>query len=128
MSLLRTSHLRFPILLLAAVVAGCGNSPESAIKDFYTNLEAGEISAASKALSPQIVSMLGEQKLHATLATETERINACGGIAAITSELVTKGEISNGRTTVDFKGTCRSRTEQVKLIKDNGSWTISASK
>jgi hypothetical protein len=115
-------------LVTLADLTGCGNSPESTVKDFYTNIEKGEISEAKKVLSSQLSAFLGEQKLSASLASETERISECGGIKSISSKFETKGEVAVGMTTVEYKGKCKEKAEKTKLVKENGSWKITANK
>jgi hypothetical protein len=115
-------------LATLAALSGCGNSPESTVKDFYINIEKGEISEAKKALSPQLSAFLGDRKLSASLAGETERIGKCGGIKSIRSEFDTKGEVAVGTTTVEYKGECTAKSEKTKLVKENGSWKITANK
>lgn len=118
----------FASIATIAALSGCGNSPESTVKDFYTNVEKGEISEAKKALSPQLSAFLGDQKLSASLAGETERIGKCGGIQSIRSEFETTGEVAVGMTTVEYKGGCKAKAERTKLVKENGSWKITANK
>jgi hypothetical protein len=118
----------FCSITLLAALSGCGNSPEATVKQFYTNVEKGEISEAKTALSPQLSAFLGDRKLGATLAGETERIGKCGGIKSITSALETKGEVSAGTTTVEYKGECKPRVEKTRLVKENGNWKITANK
>lgn len=115
-------------LAILAALSGCGSSPESTVKDFYTSLEKGEVSEAKKALSPQLSAFLGDRKLSASLAGETERIGKCGGIKSIRSEFDTKGEVAVGMTSVEYKGECAARAEKTKLVKENGSWKITANK
>lgn len=118
----------FVSIATIAALSGCGNSAESTVKDFYTNVEKGEISDAKKALSPQLSAFLGDSKLSASLVSETERISKCGGIKSIRSEFETKGEVAVGMTTVEYKGDCKAKAEQTKLVKENGSWKITANK
>jgi hypothetical protein len=113
---------------ILASLAGCGRSPESTVEKFYTSVEKGEISEAKKSLSPQLSAFLGDQKLSAALAGETERISKCGGIKSIRSALETKGEVAAGTTTVEYKGECQTRTEKTKLVKADGNWQITANK
>lgn len=111
-----------------AGLSGCGQSPESTVEKFYTSVEKGEISEAKKVLSPQLSAFLGDQKLSAALAGETERIGKCGGIKSIRSALDTKGEVAVGTSTVEYKGSCEARTEKTKLVKEDGNWKITANK
>ncbi|WP_020652358.1 DUF4878 domain-containing protein [Massilia niastensis] len=118
----------FCTIAIAASLSGCGTSPNSTVKDFYANLEKGEITEAKKSLSPQLYNFLGEQKLTAALAEETDRIGKCGGIKSITPELETRGETAVGKTTVEYKGDCKTKVEKTKLVKEDGSWKITGNK
>lgn len=126
--MIRISSKFIVSLVTLAGLSGCGTSPESTVKGFYTNIEKGEISEAKKALSLQLSAFLGDQKLSASLARETERISECGGIKSIRSKLETKGEVAVGTTTVEYKGKCKEKAEKTKLVKENGSWKITANK
>lgn len=116
------------IVALASLLAGCGQSPESTVENFYSSLASGEISEAKGHVSAQLIGMLGEGKLSAALSAETEKIRACGGIKNIEVKLQGEGEVRSGSTTVTFGGECPPRTEKTKLIKEDGKWKISANK
>lgn len=124
----RPSFSALTAIAAAVILSGCGNSPESTIKHFYKSIEKGEISEAKKVLSPQLSAFLGEQKLSATLAKETERIGQCGGIKSIEPKLETKGEVASGMTTVEYKGECKAKVEKTKIVKEDGDWKITANK
>jgi hypothetical protein len=115
-------------LATIALLTGCGTSPESTVKQFYTNVEKGQITDATKSLSPQLSALLGERKLSAALASETERIGKCGGIKSISTDLEIKGEVAVGMTTVEYKGECKAKVEKTKLVNENGNWKITANK
>lgn len=113
---------------VAACLAGCGKSPESTVESFYRAVSKGEISEAQGYVSTQLTGMLGPQKFSAALASESERIGACGGIKDIAVKLQGEGEIRSGTTTVTYGGHCPPKVEKTKLIKEDGKWKITASK
>lgn len=115
-------------LFLTALVSACGTSPESTVKSFYSDVEKGELTEAKTLISVQVISMLGDQKLTAALSAETQNISRCGGIRSVSPTLQTHGEISVGSTSVDYNGSCARRTENTKLIKEDGHWKITGSK
>jgi hypothetical protein len=115
-------------MAVSALLSACGNSPKSTVEAFYNNVEKGELSEAKKVLSSQLFTFLGEQKLTAGLAGETEHIGKCGGIKSVKPELQTQGEVAVGTTTVEYKGDCKPRVEKTKLVKENGVWKLTASK
>lgn len=114
--------------VVALSLAGCGKSPESVVETFYRDIEKGDITEAKSMLSSQIVAMLGDQKLTASMAKETEQISKCGGIKSITPTLETKGELVFGSVTIEFKGECKPKIEKVKLMKEDGKWKIGPNK
>lgn len=122
------SHHISIVLLTAALLAGCGMSPESSIEDYYRSLEHGEITDARSHISAQLASMLGEARLSETLSGETERIRSCGGIRDINVTLQGEGEIRSGIVNVTYKGNCPIKNASIKLIKEDGKWKIAPSR
>ncbi|MBX9899949.1 MAG: hypothetical protein K2Y28_04110 [Burkholderiaceae bacterium] len=121
--------LKFGAALIGfASLVGCAKSPESVVESFYRALGAGEITEAKSYLSAEIFSLLGEKKLTAALASETEKIKACGGVASVVTKLQGEGEVRFGTTSVTFGGNCQPRNERTKLIQQDGKWKISANK
>jgi len=118
------------ILLAAATLAvsGCAQSPESIVESFYRAVANGEITEAQGYLSSQVVGMLGPQKTSAALAQEAERVQRCGGISAIDVQLQGQGEIRSGTALVSYRGDCREKRENVKLVKEEGQWKRGATK
>jgi len=123
-------RIKLPLfcIITTALLFGCGKSPESTVEIFYRSVEKGEITVAKKYVSAQIVGMLGDAKLTAALAGESEKIKGCGGIRSITHKLERNGEIASGMTTIDFEGNCKARVEKTKLVKEDGMWKLGSSK
>lgn len=113
---------------VAVALSGCAKSPESTVESFYRDVAKGEISQAKGYLSSQIFSMLGDGKITSALTSQTEKVQACGGISRIDVKLQGEGEVRSGSVTVKYSGKCSQVTEKVKLIKENGVWKITASK
>lgn len=115
-------------ILSVMLLTSCAKSPESTVESFYRAIDKGEITEATGYISVQIVGMLGESKLSASLAKESEKISKCGGIKSINVKLQGKGEIRTGKASVTYAGDCPPITEKVKLVKENGKWKLAADK
>lgn len=121
--------IRFLALICgAALLAGCAQRPEGVIEEFHRAVEDGQHDKAMSKLSPQLTGMLGEEKLRAVLAKQTEEIAACGGIADITTDLDGDKAVQRGTVSITYAGSCEPKTEKVKLVKMNDEWKISADK
>lgn len=112
----------------AALLAGCAQRPEGVIEEFHRAVEDGQHEKAISKLSPQLTGMLGEGKLRAVLAKETEEIAACGGIANITTNLDGDKAVRRGTVSITYAGSCEPKTQKVKLVKMDDEWKISADK
>jgi len=115
-------------VLVAVLLAGCGRSPESTVESFYWAVGKGEITKAKSYVSAQVIGMLGDPKLTAALSSETERVRACGGIKSVEVKLQGEGEVRTGLATVTYLGRCQTKTEQMRVIKEDGKWKITADK
>lgn len=116
------------VLALALTLTACATSPESTVSGFYYALSEGEVTEAQSYLSSQLVGMVGEEKMSAGLAQEAERIQACGGIKDVDVELEGEGEIRTGTATITYEGDCPSKTENIKLLMEDGKWKLGATK
>lgn len=114
--------------IAAATLTGCESSPESTVESFHDAVAKGEISEAKTYLHPNIKRMLGEQKLDAVLAEQAEQLQKCGGIESMKTEITGEGEIRSGTVTIDLKGDCPTKTENVKLQQFEGKWLIGSGK
>lgn len=120
---------------ICGVFAGClllsacsGGGPEGVVKSFYKALDKGEVSAAREHLSRQLTEMLGGAKLDAALGAAAGKIRECGGIDDLEVALVGEGELRSGSSTMSFKGECEPEQEDLNLVKEDGSWKITARK
>lgn len=123
----RSMFLVAAALAGAVALAGCSKSPESTVEGFYTSLGKGDISTAKGYLSSQLVTQFGDAKISSALASEAQRIQACGGVKNVAVSMQGEGDIRRGMATVSY-GKCPDRQEQTALVKENGSWKISANK
>lgn len=109
--------------LVVSVLSGCGNTPESVVKGYYTDLGRGNLSSAKGALSKQILDMFPDAKVMALLAEQSKKITGCGGLKSITTNYEIQGELAKGTTAFEYND-CPSRKERISLIKENGAWKI----
>ena len=116
------------LIAAALLVTGCAKSPESTVESFYKAVEKGEIAEAQTYVSSQVIGMLGPQKMAAALAEQSEQMRKCGGIKSIDVKLVGQGEVRSGTSTVTYAGQCPAKTENSKLVKEDGKWKIGANK
>lgn len=115
-----------PCLLLA--VACLASGPEATVKRFYSAMEDGEIDEAAGLLSGRIVGLLGEDKLRKALSEQALEIKKKGGIKSVKiDEMNEVGEIAEGKVTITF-GDGSTKTDTVKLLKEDGKWKLDADK
>ncbi len=125
---MKTHSIRAAIAAAVLLLAGCAKSPESTVESFYRAVGKGEITEAQTYLSAQIIGMLGPQKMSAALADESQKVTKCGGIKGVDVKLEGQGEVRSGFVLVSYAGQCPQRRENVKLIKEDGKWKITANK
>lgn len=128
MKLRRYSVGTLILALASLLLSGCARSPESTVESFYRSLARGELAEAKGYVSAQLIGMMGEGKLTSALASETEKIRNCGGIKNVAVKLEGEGEVRFGVATVTYNGRCSPKTEETKLVKEDGKWKITASK
>lgn len=114
--------------MLAVLLSGCSRSPESTVERFYRAVGKGEITEAQAYVSSEVVGILGEDKLRATLAEESQRVSSCGGIRSVNVQLNGQGEIRTGSAFIMYNGQCQPKSETAKLVKEDGKWKIGVSK
>jgi hypothetical protein len=123
---MRKLFLFLPCLLLAAACLASG--PEATVKRFYSAMEDGEVEKASGLISSRIVGLLGEDKMRKALSEQALEIKRKGGIKSITiDDMEEVGEIAEGKVTITF-GDGSTKTEDVKLVKEDGKWKLDADK
>lgn len=115
-------------LALALLVACAGRTPSSAVKSFYRAVEKGDTDTAISLITPELVGLVGENKIRAGLQDQGLKIKQKGGISdiEIRDEAVV-GEIATLTAVLTF-GDGSSDTEKTKLRKMNGSWKIQPEK
>lgn len=121
---------KLALLTAFLLLAGCSKTPEGVIEGFYGALSRGEITESKEYISAQLIKQLGDAKLSAVLTKEAQHITECGGIKSVEVKLQGEGEIRNGTTVVTYtdETACKQKTEKSSLVKEDGSWKITANK
>jgi hypothetical protein len=109
------------------LLTGCAKSPEGTVEAFYRAVAEGELKDAQSYLSKDIVELMGEQKLSDGLSKETQRAQNCGGIKDVQIQMQEGAEVRYGRVTLAYAN-CPDKVENVKLVKEDGSWKIGVEK
>lgn len=71
-----------------------------------------------------MIAMLGDNKTHAILISESKAIDKCGGLAAVKSDLKGEGDVRFGSTEITFKGQCPAKKQDAQLVKEDGTWKV----
>lgn len=98
------------------------------MESFYRAVANGEITEAESYLSRQVLGDTAPNKLHASLSREMLRVQRCGGYKALSASLGEGAEVRFGTVWISYKGSCKSREEKLKLIKEDGKWKLASSK
>ena len=123
---MRKFLLLLPCLLVA--VACLAPGPEATVKRFYSAVEDGEIDKATGLVSSRVIDLLGVDKLRRALSEQALEIKKKGGIKSVKiDEMNEVGEIAEGKVTITY-GDGTQETEEVKLIKEDGTWKVDAEK
>ena len=123
---MRKLLLLLPCLFLA--IACFASGPEATVKRFYNAMEDGEIDTAVDLLSGRIVNLLGKDKMRKALSEQALEIKRKGGIDSVKiDDMEEVGEVAEGKVTITF-GDGSTKTEDVKLIKEEGKWKLDADK
>lgn len=121
----------FTLLILAVLMtSSCGlfsPGPGKVVEKFYQYVEKGELEAAKNLFTKEIREAMGG-KIMAGLSEETNEINAKGGVKdiEIKSEEIT-GESARVTARVSY-GNGSDKSDNTKLIKEDGAWRITISK
>ncbi len=120
----------FVVGALAAtmILSACAKGPETTVENFYAAVGKGEITEAQSYLSGKIRGFLPPEKLAAGLTEEHKRVVACGGIKSVDVKLEGDGEVRFGTATVDYRGDCPAKTEEVSLALEEGQWKLAPDK
>lgn len=118
------------VILLSIILIGCGSSPstpEDVAKEFLMRVEKGS-SSALDLFSPEIVQMIGKEKLLKAIEEQSQNMKSKGGIKNIdVTNVKVEGDEAMMKVTTNFNDGS-SETEDMKLIKKDGDWLITISK
>lgn len=115
-------------LALAFLVACAGRTPSAAVKNFYRAVENGDTDAAIALISPEIVGVIGDEKIKAGLQEQGLKIKQKGGISSIElKDEAVVGEVASITAVLKF-GDGSEDTEKLKLKKVGGEWKIEPQK
>ena len=117
-------------ILLGALVISCGSSPstpEDVAKEFMSRVEKGS-SSALDLFSPELVQMIGKEKLQKAIEEQSAEIKKKGGIKSVeVTDLKIEGEEATMNVVTNFNDGS-SETEDMKMVKKDGDWLITISK
>jgi len=118
------------MILLGALVISCGSSPstpEDVAKEFMSRVEKGS-SSALDLFSPELVQMIGKEKLQKSIEEQSAEIKKKGGIKSVeVTDLKIEGEEATMNVITNFNDGS-SETEDMKMVKKDGDWLITISK
>lgn len=118
------------MILLGALVISCGSSPstpEDVAKEFMSRVEKGS-SSALDFFSPELIQMIGKEKLQKSIEEQSVEIKKKGGIKSVeVTDLKIEGEEATMNVITNFNDGS-SETEDMKMIKKDGDWLITISK
>ncbi|MFL6200137.1 MAG: DUF4878 domain-containing protein [Thermoanaerobaculia bacterium] len=124
----RTVVMSTSALVLALLVACAGRTPAAAVKNFYRAVEEGDTDAAIALVSPEVVGLIGENKIKAGLQEQGLKIKQKGGISSIEiKDEAIVGEVAKITAVLTYGGGT-AETENLKLKKMNGEWKIEPEK
>ena len=118
------------VLLTSLFMIGCGGSPstpEDTAKEFISLVEKGDMGAIDL-MAPELVQMLGKEKLEKALGETTQKFKDKGGVKSVD---ITDKEVKNNEATMKVTtnfNNGKSETEKMKLINKDGKWLITLSK
>jgi len=118
------------LILTVLMISSCGlfsPGPGKVVEKFYRYVEKGELESAKNLFAKQIQEAMGG-KLMAGLSEETNHIKDKGGVKdiEIINEEIT-GESARVTARVSY-GNGSDKSDNTKLIKENGAWKITISK
>lgn len=119
-------HVAF-FLGVVLLLAGCGGgSPQSTVKEFFRNVEAGKLDDAAEMFSKATLSGISLDKMKQGLQQSTREIDSKGGISKI--EIVdhkTIGEVAEVTVKIRY-GNDTEEVENLNLVKEDGDWKLQA--
>ena len=118
------------IIVMAILCAGCSSAPatpEDVAKEFLTRVEKGS-SSALDLFSPELVQMIGKEKLQKAIEEQSQNMKAKGGIKSIdVTDLKIEGNEATMNVITNYNDGS-SETEDMKMINKDGDWLITISK
>ena len=127
---MKINFLRFyAYVLMMFAFTSCGffdSGPTGTLKAFYKEVETGKLTEATGRLTGPAVQMLGNEKLKASLAEQSEKMKQKGGIKSIEikSEEI-NGEVATVEALLNF-GDGSTDSDKTKFIKGEKGWLIVA--
>lgn len=118
------------ILLISLFIFSCSKSPstpEDTAKEFISLVEKGDMSALDL-MTPELVQMLGKEKLEKALTESGQKFKNKGGVKSVD---ITDKEIKDNEATMKVTtnfNNGKSETEKMKMINKDGKWLITISK
>jgi hypothetical protein len=127
---MKNAFFSITILLAGLFIIGCDGSPstpEDTAKEFISLVEKGDMSALDL-MAPELVQMLGKEKMEKALKESGEKFKKNGGVKSVETadKEVKDNEVTMNVTTNFGNGT--SETEKMKMINKDGKWLITISK
>ena len=118
------------VLLTSLIIIGCNGSPstpEDTAKEFISLVEKGDMSAIDL-MAPELVQMLGKEKLEKALSETTQKFKDKGGVKSVDiANKEVKDNEATMKVTTNFNNG-KSETEKMKMINKDGKWLITISK
>lgn len=111
------------LLVLSLLLIGCGPSPGHEVKDFFTDLEQGNVSSASQRLSAETDRLYGE-KLALGFQDVPAAIAEKEGIKKVK---ILEETVTDGAATVLYQiefGDGSSESGEILLKEEAGAWKI----
>lgn len=116
------------VVVAGSFLFGCGKKPAAVVEQFYTRVAAGKVNDAFGLMSKESAAMLSAIGGSAALMQMTNEIQQKKGIKKLD---VVSQEINGDTAEVKFKitfGDGSVKSDNERLIKEDGGWRIVASK
>lgn len=114
----------FITLVAVLLLVACGKNAKGVVEAYYSNLDKGEITEASKLMSKRVSAMGGEEKVRAMLLQQAKRMQAKGGVASLVAEGEAKGEMGEFIVHIVYKDGTKA-DDKASVTKEEEGWKIS---
>ena len=119
------------LLVLTFVFVNCGggpSGPKELVKESFTMMEENDQAGLKDMLSSDVKAMVDDKKLEEGMTKQYESIKEKGGIANIEflEEDIQEQE-ANFKVKLTY-GDESTKTEKVKLVKEEGDWKLGVAK